>query len=646
MNPIKQKPVILLAASALLVLTFFACTKDQAFQFETKVSVKDWLLCGPFPNCEGCSHTDYQHGEQCTGFFLDYLESIGGEKMALPKRGVIISLPEKDIERKWFFYQSESERIPLNDIMTPNEMVVAYAFRQIESPKGQKVILAVGSNDGIQIFFNGTKVHENHPRLGRRVVKDNDLIPVHLKEGLNKLLLKIEDGTGEFGFTFRFLDYDSTLTSIRANIETNKKLTYQIIGDTILAQFGKPYNISLLNSSGEVNIELVHEIDGKLDERSVPPGEEVFFSIAGIPEGRIFIKAIFPTEQDGVLVSETSFYKGNLKRHPTAKMLNKETLPVSKSGEPFFPIGTYRARAEDYAMLKDIGYNFVMTSSSNLDKVQAAGLKACVYVSHDLTAFHDTVTKYKDHPAVLSWMLYDEPALNRVDILDAWKLYDTAYKLDPYHPSYVVLCTNTAYETYGRYGDVLCIDVYSIPNGDLGLVGGNIARAYEESSTNQPVWYCGQLFAWPGLRLPTQQEHRYNTYSALLEGAKGVLWFPGYTSDDYLPKDDPELWDFHKDHLTEINKLAPLFMAEGKGKYITSLKENPEIQGVLKTSSIGAFMIVINHSLTETFNPEFQVDLKEIYNVSVYGEDRTITVNDGSFKDQFKPLDVHIYKVK
>jgi len=73
------------------------------------------------------------------------------------------------------------------------------------------------------------------------------------------------------------------------------------------------------------------------------------------------------------------------------------------------------------------------------------------------------------------------------------------------------------------------------------------------------------------------------------------------------------------------------------------VKDNPSIHGTLKTSSIGTFMIVINQSQTETFNPEFQIDSKATDTVSVYGEDRTIAIEVSRFKDQFKPLDVHIY---
>ena len=158
----------------------------------------------------------------------------------------------------------------------------------------------------------------------------------------------------------------------------------------------------------------------------------------------------------------------------------------------------------------------------------------------------NTISKFKMHPAVLCWMLYDEPGYNRADLLDIYKLYNTAYEADSFHPSYLVITSPQAYQTFGRCCDVLAIDTYPIANGIIASVGENIAKAHREIEADQPIWHCGQLFPWPAQRRPTPQEHRFMTYSALIEGAKGVLWYTYKGYGQYLPVDDPKLWDFHK----------------------------------------------------------------------------------------------------
>jgi len=49
-----------------------SCDKGEIFQYKTDTFIKDWLLYGPFPNCENCSSTDFIHGEDCHGFYTDY----------------------------------------------------------------------------------------------------------------------------------------------------------------------------------------------------------------------------------------------------------------------------------------------------------------------------------------------------------------------------------------------------------------------------------------------------------------------------------------------------------------------------------------------------------------------------------------------
>ncbi|MGW8288842.1 MAG: hypothetical protein ACWGNP_01090, partial [Candidatus Bathyarchaeia archaeon] len=65
-----------------------------------------------------------------------------------------------------------------------------------------------------------------------------------------------------------------------------------------------------------------------------------------------------------------------------------------------------------------------------LDKVHEAGLKAAVPVHgskpHWFSEVRETISQYKDHPAVLCWMLYDEPGYNRADLLDIYQLYNIA----------------------------------------------------------------------------------------------------------------------------------------------------------------------------------------------------------------------------
>ena len=636
-----------LAFTVVIVIAFLfsGCGNDH-IQYEPNAFIKDWLIAGPFPNCEDCSTINYHHDKRCKGFYTDYLKSIGGEKEAIPTAGMKVKYPEKNIERTWLKIHSKEDKIHLTDL-DPKDMVVAYAFCQIESPKDQKSILSVGSNDGLKVFLNGKEVHESHDFNGRWLQADNDYVPVELKKGVNNLMLKIDQGTGDFGFVARFLDYDSVMTKIRENIDSYKTLKVVAIADTLVATFGARHKISVLNPKGKVRIELLHEKKGKIDERIVLPGEDAEFMLKRIPKGFLTVRAEFQTPDDGVIISETRYFKCKLKKHPRVKRLTKNLTIVDENGKPFFPIGTYGAPVEDYQKFKDAGYNFVVALAKDLDEVHKAGLLAAVPI-HGKTAdeYYEQISKYKDHPAVLCWMLYDEPGYNKADLLYIYDIYNAAYKADKVHPSYLVITTPTVYKTFGRCCDVLAVDTYPITNGIIEDVGGNITLAYDHLENQTPVWHCGQMFTWPEQRRPIPREHRFMSYYALMNGAKGMLWYTYKGFGQYLPVDDPELWKAQKVFLSELNELAPLFLERGFGKRISLLRENESVRAVVKKSPIGTFLLTANISKTETYQPELKLGRKYDGNVEVYNENRTVVVKNGILIDEFKPLDVHIYKLK
>ncbi len=285
-------------------------------------------------------------------------------------------------------------------------------------------------------------------------------------------------------------------------------------------------------------------------------------------------------------------------------------------------------------------------SVANLDEAHKEGLMVAVHIDgHNIQAARDTILKYKDHPAVLCWMMYDEPGYNRADLLHIYELYNTVYEADPVHPSYLVITNPDVYKTFGRMCDVLAVDVYPVPNGVITDVGDNIALAYSQITDDQAVWHCGQLFHWPALRYPTPQEHRFITYIALIEGVKGMLWYTYKGYNHYLPQDAPELWQAHAKLLHELNDLSPLFIAPGFGENISTTDNNPEIRAIIKKSPAGTFLITANKSKTEAFKAEFNTGIRLNDTLQVYGEFRTVKTLNGKFSDTFRPLDVHIYKL-
>jgi alpha-glucosidase len=76
---------------------------------------------------------------------------------------------------------------------------VAYGFTYLRAPRDMDVVLAIGSDDGVAVWLNGSEVYRHD--VGRPFTSKQDRVKVRLKKGSNTLLLKISQGGGMWGFS-------------------------------------------------------------------------------------------------------------------------------------------------------------------------------------------------------------------------------------------------------------------------------------------------------------------------------------------------------------------------------------------------------------------------------------------------------------
>ena len=206
--------------------------------------LRDWLLCGPFPNPLPKGINDYRFDSTSLGHYEDYLMQYGGEGKIRPFEGMEVTHPDGH-SVKWNRYSSPFGLIPLDEILTPKDQTIAYAACVVTVEKDQKMVLSVTSNDGIRIWQNGERILE-HNTMGSEE-PDRDLVPVLLKKGENQFCVKISQGFGKWSFQFRFLDLEKTIKRVEesAYLYTRPEITetpeeYQIFA-------GQRYKVELLN---------------------------------------------------------------------------------------------------------------------------------------------------------------------------------------------------------------------------------------------------------------------------------------------------------------------------------------------------------------------------------------------------------------
>ncbi|RKY04700.1 MAG: hypothetical protein DRP56_09730, partial [Planctomycetota bacterium] len=104
----------------------------------------------------------------------------------------------------------------------------------IESPADTEAKLKVGSDDGFKAWVNGQLV--GFERVARGAEKDQNVMPIKLKKGLNALLLKIEENIGGYNFMARLTDMkDKPLTTVKVRLpkQAEKSETFFTTGDSI-----------------------------------------------------------------------------------------------------------------------------------------------------------------------------------------------------------------------------------------------------------------------------------------------------------------------------------------------------------------------------------------------------------------------------
>lgn len=168
----------------------------DAFVMEPhRTYIPEWYLIGPFPNPR-----NPEQGQ--VGLDIPYP----------PEKEIDLSKSYEGVNRKpvrWML-----KKTPANGSMDltsydPAEHAVAYALTYVYSQNAQTAPLFIGTDDGGKVFLNDKEVYRN--LILRGAQPDQDTVALQLKAGWNKLLLKIENNIGGFGFFARIRDNNESL---------------------------------------------------------------------------------------------------------------------------------------------------------------------------------------------------------------------------------------------------------------------------------------------------------------------------------------------------------------------------------------------------------------------------------------------------
>jgi hypothetical protein len=283
------------------------------------------------------------------------------------------------------------------------------------------------------------------------------------------------------------------------------------------------------------------------------------------------------------------------------------------------------------------------------------------------------VTKYRSHPALLFWKGEDEPQWGKVPPEDLRVYYETIHSLDPDHPIWITQAPRGTLDDirpYSKFYDIGAIDIYPVSyppgahappdskNRELSLVSDytqTIKKANDSKTTMMVLQICWSGVTKPGktLRFPTFPDERYMTYAAIINGARGLVFFGGNVRACWNDQDTAYGWNWSfynralRPVLDELRPDAPLYPAlVAPDSKLPVHLDGAGVEFAVRQSGDFAYILAARRE-TATSEVKFTGLPTDVTEGSVLYEDpRTVTVKDGSFTDWFGPHEVHLYRFR
>lgn len=233
-----------------------------------------------------------------------------------------------------------------------------------------------------------------------------------------------------------------------------------------------------------------------------------------------------------------------------------------------FPVIAYSAEPltdENFELIKDIGFNMVHSYKTGrddetnikrglklLDLAQKHGMKVMFNLrgkdwagkNFDLKNFTKFVRKFKSHPALGMWYLYDEPKIKALPNLQ--KLYGILKQETPNVPVAIAMCWSIDWNKFGEAYDILMPDIYPVGDQDFPNAPLEQFTDFTQQSVDlgKPVIPVAQMLNWrvfPKMakqrkfdlkkcRYPNTEELRYWMFASAVMGTKGIAWYSYYWS--------------------------------------------------------------------------------------------------------------------
>ncbi len=282
------------------------------------------------------------------------------------------------------------------------------------------------------------------------------------------------------------------------------------------------------------------------------------------------------------------------------------------------------------------------------------------------------IRKWKDHPAIIGWYLFDEP-----DLKNKFKtprltrdVYELVRAEDPYHPCVTVVLDARVMKDYKVGGDIVGGDPYPsfLPEGCRRPT--RIRNELRElAHAGKPMWTLLQAYSqatiygpdhptWGNDRAPSYSDVRMQAYQALVNDSRGIYWYAFETGKRLAGEHAKGTWGgggsclfYEYEELShgvyyglapEMQRMGKLLLAAKRGPML-NVAAAADVEACLFERPEG--QIVVGLNMTNEPQKGVRVSLPKAEGTAwhVVMEGRQVTEREGALVDDFQPYTVHVY---
>jgi hypothetical protein len=253
------------------------------------------------------------------------------------------------------------------------------------------------------------------------------------------------------------------------------------------------------------------------------------------------------------------------------------------------------------------------------------------------------IKTFRDHPALLSWYISDEPNGISITPEQLEGIYRTIKENDPWHPvSIVFMAPFISSKKYTDALDIVMADPYPVPDQPVTKPGDVAGQLRTEFKGKRPIWIVPQAFGGGELwsREPTFQEIRSMTWQSIINGATGIQYFVRQ-GPDYFPK-SVATWSECGRIAVEVAELTPWLLSDEEPLTVESSSKN-----ILVTTRVhnGQLIIMAVNRINEPVSASFRVSGINASKARVLFENRFVQVKGGIISDQLASLGSQVYLI-